>query len=56
VTDKVNAKRLLAKAAARIAAGGAVGLLGGVLCRASRRPRALGMPVGRKRRLERLCQ
>jgi hypothetical protein len=52
VTDRVNTKRLLAKAAARLAAGGAVGVLGGVLYRASRRPRVLGIPVGRKRGLE----
>ena len=46
----------LAKAAARIAAGGAAGLLGGVLYHASRRPRVLGMPVGRKRGLERIAK
>jgi hypothetical protein len=46
----------LAKTAARIAAGGAAGLLGGVLYRASRRPRVLGMPVGRKRGLERIAK
>jgi hypothetical protein len=52
MTDRVNTKRMLAKAAARLAAGGAVGVLGGVLYRASRRPRVLGIPVGRKRGLE----
>jgi hypothetical protein len=78
VTDKVNPKQLLARAAperqasragsstsrdgklaksaARIAAGGAAGLLGAVLYRASRRPRVLGMPVGRKRGLERVAR
>jgi hypothetical protein len=47
---------MLAKTAARIAAGGAAGLLGGVLYRASRRPRVLGMPVGRKPSLERIAK
>jgi hypothetical protein len=46
----------LAKTAGRIAAGGAAGLLGSVLYRASRRPRLLGMPVGRKRSLERIAK
>jgi len=46
----------VAKTAARVAAGGAAGLLGGVLYRASRRPRLLGMPVGRKRNLERIAK
>jgi hypothetical protein len=46
----------LAKTAGRIAAGGAAGLLGSVLYRASRRPRVLGIPVGRKRGLERIAK
>jgi hypothetical protein len=37
-----------AKAAARVAAGGAAGLLVSALYRASRRPRVLGVPIGRK--------
>jgi hypothetical protein len=46
----------LAKAAARIAAGGAAGLVGTALYRANRRPRVLGMPVGRKHGLERIAK
>jgi hypothetical protein len=46
----------VAKAAARIAAGGAAGLLGSVLYRTARRPRVLGVPVGRKSRLERVAK
>jgi hypothetical protein len=46
----------LAKTAARIVAGGAAGLVGGALYRASRRPRVLGMPVGRKRGLEQIAK
>jgi hypothetical protein len=55
-TPQRSRERKLAKAAARIAAGGTAGLVGGVLYRASRRPQVLGMPVGRKRGLERLAQ
>jgi len=46
----------LAKTAARIAAGGAAGLLGSVVYRASRRPRVLGVPVGRKPGLEQIAK
>ena len=46
----------LAKTAGRIAAGGAAGLLGGALYRASRRPRVLGIAVGRKRGLEQIAK
>jgi hypothetical protein len=56
VTDKVNPNRLLGRSAARVAAGGAAGLLGGALYRASRRTRVLGVPVGRKRGLERIAR
>jgi hypothetical protein len=47
--------RRVAKAAARIAAGGAAGFLGSVLYRAARRPRVLGVPIGRKSGLERVA-
>jgi hypothetical protein len=46
----------LAKAAGRIAVGGAAGLVGSALYRASRRPQLLGVPVGRKRDLERIAK
>jgi hypothetical protein len=46
----------VAKAAARVAAGGAAGLLGTFLYRSSRRPRVLGKPIGRKRGLERVAK
>jgi hypothetical protein len=44
------------KAAASLAAGGAAGLLGGALYRARRRPRVLGVPIGRKGALERVAK
>ena len=47
---------LAAKAAAALAAGGAAGLLGRVLYRASRRPRVLGVPIGRKGGLGRVAK
>jgi hypothetical protein len=56
VTSSTPQRSNVAKTAARIAAGGAAGLLGSVLYRASRRPRVLGMPVGRKRGLERIAK
>ena len=46
----------IAKAAVRVAAGGAAGLLGSVLYQASRRPRVLGRPVGHRRGLERVAR
>ena len=48
-------ERRVAKTAARVAAGGAAGLLSTLLYRASRRPRVLGVPIGRKRGLERVA-
>ena len=45
-----------ARTTGRIAAGGVAGLLGTLLYRASRRPRVLGVPVGRKRGLERVVE
>ncbi|MBV9364290.1 MAG: hypothetical protein JOY89_08615 [Solirubrobacterales bacterium] len=45
-----------AKAAAGLAAGGAASLLGGAVYRKQRRPRVLGVPVGRARGLERLAK
>jgi hypothetical protein len=49
-------KGKVAKAAGRVAAGGAASLLGTLLYRASRRPRVLGVPIGRKRGLERVVK
>jgi hypothetical protein len=50
----------VAKAAARIAAGGAAGgaagLLGSMLYRAGKRPRVLGVPIGRKGGVERVAK
>jgi len=57
---KSNATRsgdgMVAKAAAGLAAGGAAGLLGGALYRTQRRPRVLGVPVGRAHGLERAAK
>ena len=55
-TPQGSANGRRAKAAARIAAGGAAGLLGSLLYRASRRPRVLGVPVGRKRGLDQIAK
>ena len=49
-------KGRVAETAGRVAAGGAAGLLGTLLYRASRRPRVLGVPIGRKRGLERVVK
>jgi hypothetical protein len=46
----------VAKAAAGLTAGGAIGVLGGVLYRTTRRPRVLGVPVGRRSGLERVAK
>jgi hypothetical protein len=47
---------LAAKAATALAASGAAGLLGGGLYRASRRPRVLGVPIGRRKGLGRVAK
>jgi hypothetical protein len=51
-----SADGMLAKAAAGVAAGGAAGVLGGALYRTQKRPRVLGIPVGRARGLERVAK
>lgn len=51
-----SADGMVAKAAAGLAAGGAVGLLGGALYGTQKRPRVLGVPVGRARGLERVAK
>ena len=57
---KSNATRsgdgMVAKAAAGLAAGGVAGLIGGALYRTQKRPRVLGVPVGRPRGLERAAK
>ena len=57
---KSNAPRagdgVLAKAAAGLAAGGAAGVLGGALYQTQKRPRVLGVPIGRARGLERIAK
>jgi hypothetical protein len=47
---------IVAKAAAGLAAGGAASLVGGALYRTQRRPRVLGVPVGRAHGLERIVK
>jgi hypothetical protein len=44
------------KTAAGLAAGGLAGLLGSILYRAQRRPRLLGVPIGRRRGAERVAK
>jgi hypothetical protein len=46
----------VAKAAAALAAGGGAGLLGSLLYRAGKRPRVLGVPIGRKGGVERVAK
>lgn len=47
---------MVLKAAAGLAAGGAASLLGAALYRTQKRPRVLGVPVGRPRGLERVAK
>lgn len=54
--DPPSGDGMVAKAAAGLAAGGVASLLGGALYRAQRRPRVLGVPVGRAHGLERVAQ
>ena len=54
--DTRSGDGIVAKAAAGLAAGGAAGLLGGALYRTQKRPRVLGVPVGRAHGLERVVK
>lgn len=51
-----RANGVIAKAATGLAAGGAATLLGGALYRAGKRPRVLGVPIGRATGVERIAK